>query len=67
MYNMEQIHAIIDATPQEMKGKHIDDFRPRALSFGRRIDKETRRWWMVYLTWQGGKETYVVAKQGIIQ
>ena len=64
---MEQIHEIIDATPQEMKGKHIDDFRPHTISVGRRINPDTRRWWMVYLMWQGEKEQHVVVMQGIIQ
>lgn len=67
MYNIEQINAIIDATPQEMKGKHIDEYRPRAISLGRRINQETRRWWMVYMVWVDNKEITVVARQGIIQ
>lgn len=67
MYNIEQIHKIIDETPAEMKGKHIDDFRMHAISVGRKIDPYARRWWMVYLVWQGEKQNYVVAKQGIIQ
>lgn len=67
MYNIEQIHSIIAATPTEMKGRHIDEYRPRAISLGRRINHYTRRWWMVYMVWVDNKETTVVAQQGIIQ
>ena len=67
MYNIEQIYKIIDATPAEMKGKNINEYAARALSVGRKLDHYTRHWWIVYLTWIDNKETYFVAKQGIIQ
>ena len=67
MYNLEQIHKIIDATPAEMKGKNINDYRPHAISRGYKVDPDTHKRLVVYLTWQGDIDTYVVAQDGIIQ
>lgn len=66
MYTMEQIQEFIQATPQEIKGKDIEYFRPSAVSMGRRLNPTTRQWFMVYLIWQGKNEQMVVACQGKI-
>ena len=67
MYNMEQIREIIDATTPEMKGKSLDEYKMRAVAIGRKLDKNTRAWYIVYATYLYGRTRFFVAKRGIIQ
>ena len=66
MYNTQQIQEIIAGTHPDLKGKPLEIIKARAVAIGRKMDKQTRNWYIVYATSLYGRTAFFVSKNGII-